>query len=60
MKDTLRIVYNEKSSSFQDLLNKSNCHNAPQRNNFMNRKMENSVRYGTKSVSNLAPKTWEI
>ena len=92
----LRITYNNKSSSFQDLLDKDNsvtihhrnirtlaietfkvlhglsppllnevfvernCNYNLRGNNFLNRRRVNSVRYGTESVSFLAPKIWDI
>ena len=93
---SLRITYNNKSSSFQDLLDKDNsvtihhrnirtlaietfkvlhglsppllnevfvernCNYNLRGNNFLNRRRVNSVRYGTESVSFLAPKIWDI
>ena len=92
----LRITYNNKSSSFQDLLDRDNsvtihhrnirtlaietfkvlhglsppllnevfvernCNYNLRGNNFLNRRRVNSVRYGTESVSFLAPKIWDI
>ena len=92
----LRITYNNKSSSFQDLLDKGNsvtihhrnirtlaietfkvldglsppllndvfvernCSHNLRGNNFLKRRRVNSVRYGTESVSFLAPKIWDI
>ena len=92
----LRITYNNKSSSFQDLLDKDNsvtvlhriirtlaietlkvphglstpllneifqerkCNHKLRGNNFLNRRRVNSARYGTESVSFLAPKIWDI
>ena len=91
----LRITYNNKSSSFQDLLDKDNsvtihhrnirtltietfkvlhglsppllnevfvernCNYNLRENNFLKRRRVNSVRYGTESVSFLAPKIWD-
>ena len=91
----LRITYNNKSSSFQDLLDKDNsvtihhrnirtlfieilkvlhrlsppllnevfmernCKYSLLGNNFLKRRRVNSVRYGTESVSFLAPKIWD-
>ena len=92
---TLRITYNNKSSSLQDWLDKvhpvtihhknrtfsietfkvlhglhppllnevfveRNCNYNLPGINFLNRRGVNSVRYGTKSVSFLAPKIWDI
>ena len=92
----LRINYNNKSSSFQGLLDRDsfvtihhrnirtlaiktfkvlhrlstpllnevfverNCNYNLWGNNFLNRRRVNSVRYGTESVSFLAPKIWDI
>ena len=92
----LRITYNNKSSFFQDLLDKDNsvtihhrnirtlaietfkalhglsppllnevfmkrnCNYNLRGNNFLNRRRVNSVRYGTESVSFLAPIIWDI
>ena len=91
-----RYTYNNKSSSFQDLLDKynsvtihdrniktlaretfkvlhrlsllplneafvgRNCNYNLRGNNFLNKRRANSARYGTESVSFLAPKIWDI
>ena len=92
----LRITYNDKSSSFGELLTKDRsvtihhrniralaieiykvmqgisppllnevyvppqCSYELRGNNFLERRRVKSVRYGTESISSLAPKTWEI
>ena len=87
----LRITYNNKSPSFQDLLDRDNsvtihhrnirtlevlhglspplfnevfmernCSYNLQGSNFLNRRRVNSVKFGTESVSFLAPKIWDI
>ena len=92
----LRITYNDKSSSYGELLTKDGsatvhhrhiralaieiykvmqrislpllnevfvprqCNYELRGNNFLERRRVKSVRYGTKSISSLAPKIWEV
>ena len=75
----LRITFNDKSSSFQNLLEKDNkflqglspplmneifaernSNYSLRGNNVLTRRKVNSVRYGTETVSLLAPKIWDI
>ena len=50
----LRITYKDKSSTFQELLEKDNSVSIHHRNIF------NSVRHGTESVLFLGPKIWDL
>ena len=95
-KRALRITYNDKSSSYGELLTKDRsvtihhrniralaieiykvmqgisppllnevfvprqCNYELRGNNFLERRRVKSVRYGTESISSLAPKIWEI
>ena len=72
----LRITYKDKSSTFQELLEKDNSVSTPsilndifvpvshpynfRRNDTLQRRRMNSVRHGTESVSFLGPKIWDL
>ena len=54
----LRITYNDKS--FNEIFVERNNNYSLRGNNVLTRRRVNSVRYGTETVSFLAPKIWDI
>ena len=57
-------IYKEMKGIFPSLLNEAfvprQCNYELRGNNFLGRRRVKSVRYGTESISSLAPKIWEI
>ena len=58
--ETFKVLHGLSPPLLNEVFVERNCNYNLRGNNFLNRRRVNSVRYGTESVSFLAPKIWDI
>ena len=58
--ETFKVLHWLSPPLLNEVFVERNCNYNLRGNNFLNRRRVNSVRYGTESVSFLAPKIWDI